>query len=142
MEANRFRFRAWHKEDKKMGKVACVHTGERPGFIRATVIFKRSERSTEYRDIMFENCVLMQSTGLVDSKGTEIFESDILKLDEDIWPDIPEHFVVTYNPDKSALGVVQGTDTIIQDITNPSCPANNWLVVGNVHENPELKEGT
>lgn len=98
-----------------------------------------------YDEIAFDEVpasdfILMQSTGLKNKKGYEIFEGDIVKykLEEKTFTDI-----VTYNKFFAYFG--------LKDDTGDSICSFDWLlenikqddieVIGNVYENHELLEG-
>ena len=93
-----------------------------------------------YGDLIgFEDCVLMQSTGLFDKNGKEIYEGDIVK-----YKCCPEIYVeeVIYDNKHCNFGTIDkdgetfSFDALISDI-HVGC----FEVIGNKYENPELLEG-
>nr|DAS50883.1 MAG TPA: YopX protein [Caudoviricetes sp.] len=95
-----------------------------------------NEHITAYPD----EIELMQSTGLKDKNGKEIFEGDILIVsDEHSWLE-----VVSYNQEKAMFV----TEEINRKYKVPESPLNDlfdtnifkFKVLGNIYENPELLE--
>lgn len=91
-----------------------------------------------------ENVVLMQSTGLHDKNGKEIYEGDILQKNWTI--SSPELCAVSWD-EKMAGFRVKGLDAVYNDILGVvvsggmrNVPENthNIEVIGNIYENPEL----
>lgn len=124
------RFRAWDKEFKEMVQVDALVFEEQ--LIKAT--YKNGNVVKE--DL--KNYVLMQSTGLTDKNGKEIFEGDILSIETDkenvkvevSWDSKHALFVFEskkYNA-KQALG------ELFEDNPYP------FKIIGNVWEDPELVE--
>lgn len=83
---------------------------------------------------------LMQSTGLFDENGVEIFEGDILRVsDEHSWLE-----VVSYNQEKAMFV----TEEINREFKVPETPLYDLFntnifkfeIIGNIYENPELLE--
>lgn len=83
---------------------------------------------------------LMQSTGLRDKNGKEIFEGDILEVtDKHSWLE-----VVSYSQEKAMFV----TEEINREFKVPEIPLYDLLdstflkfkVIGNIYENPELLE--
>ena len=77
---------------------------------------------------------LMQSTGLVDKEGTEVFEGDILH--HQIQTDYT--FIVKYDKDKGRWYGDGLSRTYRIDITKEFLPY--YKIIGNIYENPELLE--
>ena len=77
---------------------------------------------------------LMQSTGLVDKEGTEVFEGDILH--HQIQTEYT--FIVKYDKDKGRWYGDGISRTYRIDITKEFLP--HYKVIGNIYENPELLE--
>ncbi len=124
------RFRAWDKEFKEMVQVDALVFDEQ--IIKAT--YKNGNVVKE--DI--KNYVLMQSTGLRDKNGKEIFEGDILKVTNlSSWLE-----VVSFNKDK-AMFVSKETErkveeTPLYDLFNTD--VFEIEIIGNIHTNSELAE--
>lgn len=80
-----------------------------------------------------ENATIMQSTGLVDKNGKEIFEGDIVKMSKDVYSEPTYYEVVRHHGGAYRLESKQhGCELWLR---HTDCE-----VVGNVYENPELLE--
>ena len=80
-----------------------------------------------------EDLVLMQSTGLKDKNGKEIFEGDIVKMAKDVYSEPTYYEVVRHRGGAYRLESKQhGCELWLR---HTDCE-----VVGNVYENPELLE--
>lgn len=146
------RYRAWDKEFKEMVQVDALVFDEQ--IIKAT--YKNGNVVKE--DL--KNYVLMQSTGLKDKNGKEIFEGDVLKFN-DSWDDCCYEgyvdgeiegvnyveiqsestgfiFCKTKYPDSSLFYYANEEHLTFQEILTDS--DFEFEVIGNIYENPELLE--
>lgn len=123
------RYRAWLKEDKEMIEV------EEMNFYNGELDFIGDGITWMCKS---NNCVLMQSTGLRDKNGKEIFEGDVLKVTNlSSWLE-----VVSFNEDK-AMFVSKETkrkveETPLYDLFNTDI--FEVEIIGNIHTNPKLAE--
>lgn len=132
------KYRAWYVLAEEMiNEILMI------SFVRKEIIGKFSDGSTSV-PLKFEDkrngedVILMQSTGLKDKNGKEIFEGDILAVETDdetlnvnvFWDENHALFMFEskkYN-EKEALA------ELLEDNSYP------FEIVGNVYENPELLE--
>ena len=76
---------------------------------------------------------LMQSTGLFDKNGKEIFEGDIVKMAKDVYSDLTYYEIVRHRGGAYRLESNQhGYELWLRH--------TNCEVIGNIYENPELLE--
>lgn len=133
------KFRAWHKEDQKMLVVVGVSFGINLESDNTEILSVSCAEVTDGRwkfagDHDDDEVVLMQSTGLYDKNGVEIFEGDVL------FHAIQGRRVVYY-PFRNSVAsfglkrVANGFKNTLQDADRL------YEVIGNIHENPELVEG-
>ena len=129
MTADRFNFRVWDRENK------CFSTGlllTRKGVLKE-VDFETGTITT-VDQINYE---IMQSTGLVDKNGKEIFEGDFLKDNEtgDIlnvqWREDGACFGVSINENWQDYDWRDFGELDMYDL-------ENLEIIGNEYENPEL----
>lgn len=134
------KFRAWDKNTEDMVDVKMIDL-EKDGSIGCIV---------DYNGINLDvsECVLMQSTGVKDKNGVEIFEGDILKIIEVTNEGISEYITDVIWEDCSFVFKSEGVDyydTFLGAFSgdpNTTYPLFELLVIGNVWDNPELLEGT
>lgn len=138
------KFRAWDKLGKEMHKVSVIDFSSKGArIIRLAEVHSNGEGDHKR---WYSTVELMQSTGLIDKNGTEIYEGDIVKvLVQDIEPKVMK--------DKMYIGVVaynQGTFDIkiSKDTYLGIIPEMYMLdidcvfeILGNKFQNPELLEG-
>lgn len=142
------KFRAWDKNTNDMVDVKTIDL-EKDGSIGCIV---------DYNGINLDvsECIIMQSTGFKDDNGVGIFEGDVVNIH---W------FYTDYDPE--TLGAIENEATaekvvITKEFGNLGFwwnSVDDWVdlatlaltvqlheesfeLLGNVHENPELLEGT
>lgn len=125
------KFRVWDKLDKEIYEVEDIgwFNGEFD-FIGDGITFKREADEVE----------LMQSTGLFDKEGTEVFEGDIIAIEvEEI--ETPINAKIFQN---NKIGVLMfhvfedNEDVPMVELLEDNSVA--FAVIGNIYENPELLE--
>ncbi|KXT82026.1 Phage protein [Streptococcus oralis] len=88
-------------------------------------------------NIWIENndLILMQSTGLKDKNGKEIFEGDVVRV-------LDSTYTVFYDSEKGSYRLKPHDDRWNVDYMSNFPHGENFEVVGNIYENPELVEVT
>lgn len=138
------KFRAWDKRENTMRDVAVLHF-TKGGKVNSIEYWKTPSELKSYH---VRNLVLMQSTGLKDKNGVEIFEGDILKIIEVTNEGISEYITDVIWEDCSFVFKSDGVDYYDSFLgafsgdPNTTYPLFELLVIGNIHENTELLEGT
>ena len=129
------KFRAWLKSEKKMVDVEGLEfVGGKLYNIRCKI-----NGITSFCLALF---VLMQSTGVKDKKGAEIFEGDIIehRYNSPLSGELVVHrFQVAWDEMYSrfctiGIGLRHGID-----LSSSAC-SRHFEVIGNIYENPELLE--
>ena len=118
------RFRAWDKEFKEMVQVDALIFDEQ--IIKAT--YKNGNIVKE--DL--KNYVLMQSTGLKDKNGKEIFEGDII--------DSTDGFLTGVIEFRVSLGMFVSYLVEYNNFERLCNIASSRKIIGNIWEHPELAE--
>lgn len=130
------KFRAWKKAGKELGRVGQI-TFELDGSV-SHVLFKG-----EFLDfnVSINEIILMQSTGLHDKNGKEIFEGDIIS-DGHMSRDIRHHQTLGfYTIDGNGVEGFFGDTASLEDFEEVSkYMSENIEIIGNIYENPELLE--
>ena len=136
MTANRFNFRAWDGNNMYSGNDLTVMNGTPHGF-------GPSGKPCWLDDI------LMQSTGLTDMRGTELFEGDIVVKNLGCYDGVEKlseyPLVVAWTNDGESYR--WGWDLVyIKDMSAVEnryyggFDADEVVIIGNIHQNPELLE--
>lgn len=119
------KFRMWNRITSKLH---CVY-----GLYFDSKEVQYTDEVGILRFIKFENTILMQSTGLKDKNGKEIFEGDIAKMAKDVYSDPTYYEIVRHRGGAYRLESNQhGCELWLRH--------TNCEVIGNVYENPELLE--
>ena len=132
------KFRAWHKTWEEMGKVKRIRFDDDANV--TTVLFIGKDLGVNAKIDEFE---IMQSTGLKDKNGKEIFEGDIV-TDGDVTSDIKYHQTLGfYMIGKYGFSVPFGQGVDVEYFEEfADHVSKTFEVVGNIYENPELLEVT
>lgn len=123
------KFRAWDSSKKEMftDTFAITESGQ--------VVVVEQESVASPPDYVFvEHLVIMQSTGLVDKEGTEVFEGDILH--HQIQTEYT--FIVKYDKDNARWYGDGLSRTYRIDLMKHFM--QYYKIIGNIYENPELLE--
>lgn len=113
------KFRAWLKNENKMMEVRVIDWNNR-------VI----DSFAPFIEIDFDEVTFMQSTGLKDKNGNEIFVGDILGTKDGLL-----NGVVEYRAD---LGMFVNSLIRYNNFERLCNVADNREILGNIYENPEL----
>lgn len=127
------KYRAWDSAKKEMFKdtFAITESGQ--------VVVVEQESVASSPDYVFvDHLVIMQSTGLADKNGKEIFEGDILacKTDDEVinlnifWDE--EHALFMFESKK-----YNEQEPLAELVENNTYP---FEIIGNIYDNPELLE--
>lgn len=123
------RFRAWDKIHKTMYKnddIMSIDFGKSEICVK-TLFFEQTNRYD------FDDIVLMQSTGLTDKNGKEIFEGDILGTDGGLLDGVVEY--------RTDLGMWTNSLFRYNNFERLCSIANSREIIGNIWENGELLDG-
>ena len=132
------KFRVWDKHNKKFcdwrEASAIVGTDNSETQMRCGIIELNNNESSDY--------IFSQYTGLKDKNGKEIYESDIIQIKDRfvMWSKSKGQIV----EDVNAVVVWSGDGFIPQRLPNTRLwilDMEQYEVVGNIYENPELLEG-
>lgn len=125
------KFRAWDERRNRMIEVTSIN------FRNGTI-----EEDTRYavnRELYFDQIKLMQSTGLKDKKGVEIYEGDIVKwsrlcMDFNLenYEERSDNFVVEWDVYNTGFVLGDGEVFLYKDISA------DLEVIGNIFEDIEL----
>lgn len=122
------KFRAWDEKNKEMFKdtFAVTESGE--------VVTVEQDFITNAPDYIFvDHLTIMQSTGLTDKNGKEIFEGDVVKMAKNVYSEPTYYEVVRHRGGAYRLESKQyGCELWLR---HTDCE-----IAGNIYENLELVE--
>lgn len=128
------KFRVWDKNNKKMLNWKELDLTKELGEDEITIFEPTGQFA---HPIFFYDA--MQSTGLKDKNGTEIYEGDIVEFKYPYDKRIKTKGVIVWNDNKACFGISMKETTEQYELYRIT--AENYLsVIGNVHQNPELLE--
>ena len=122
------KFRAWDKENEKMMKVSSISLENKEIAVK--------DFGT-YHFFRIKDIELMQYIGLKDKNDKEIYEGDIVLVKPggvSTW----YKTVVEFKEGAFIASLIDGEDYIY--IFNRGFDSNDFEILGNVYENPELLE--
>ena len=132
------KFRAWDSAKKEMIKDTFAITES-----RQVVVVKQEDVMCPPDYVFVDNLVIMQSTGLKDQNGKEIFEGDIVRTTRFLGR--ADEIGGFYEYEKDYVGVVKVLEgSWVIDIGIVAVRLWSEIdeseVLGNIYENPELLE--
>lgn len=119
------KFRAWDSANKEMFKdtFSITESGQ-------VVVVEQEDVMCPPDYIFVDHLVIMQSTGLKDKNGKEVFENDIVKMSKDVYSEPTYYEVIRHHGGAYRLESKQhGCELWLR---HADCE-----VVGNVYENQE-----
>lgn len=128
------KFRVWDKKLQTMLDVSLID------FKKGVLVGEHWEFG-ETNFMSFDEIVIMQTTGLLDKKGVEIFEGDIIS-DGNTSRDIRHQQTLGfYTIDGNGVEGFFGDTASLEDFEEVSkYMSENIEIIGNIYENPELLE--
>ncbi|WP_278559081.1 YopX family protein [Streptococcus constellatus] len=128
------KFRAWDKKSKQIKNVEAINLSSRQVVLSEKALLEMGGMwSVCDMPTLLDDVILMQSTGLFDKNGVEIFEGDVVGMRKHILAN--QHY---YEVFKHRGGTFR--------LRNKFYGCELWLrhehceVLGNIYENPELME--
>lgn len=126
------KFRAWEPYKNKMNyKVMVGNCDTDDENWTCPIIWDKEKREWVHFD---STDYIMQSTGLKDTNGVEIFEGDVVRYGSSSY----DSFVCGWSEEEPALRAISKIELL--ELTFWKDETEGWEVIGNIYENPELVE--
>lgn len=125
---NNLKFRVWDKTNKEMLNIDVLNL-----FLEEVVVLEDdgSAFSMKFKDVEF-----MQSTGLFDKDGKEIFEGDILTDEGSFENDCWDYATIEFDETDYTYYLHWKNEEVCENITE----CKKYVVAGNIFENKDLLE--
>ncbi|WP_288866848.1 YopX family protein [uncultured Sneathia sp.] len=125
---NNLKFRVWDKTNKEMLNIDVLNL-----FLEEVVVLEDdgSAFSMKFKDVEF-----MQSTGLFDKDGKEIFEGDILTDEGSFENDCWDYATIEFDETDYTYYLHWKNEEVYENITE----CKKYVVAGNIFENKDLLE--
>ena len=126
------KFRAWHKTWKEFGKVGKISFDDEEDV--STVLFKGK---FIFENLQKNEVILMQSTGLKDKDGQEIFEGDIVQFED--YYEVSDSLYINKGIIEWCQGgfhVTNRDSVLMEDLLDGD--SLDVTIIGNIYENKEL----
>lgn len=120
------KFRAWDKANKEMLKIEVLDF-----FFKEIRVLKNNGSRFSMK---FEAVEIMQSTGLFDKNGTEIFDGDILTDEGEFEGDYWDYGIIKFDETDFTYYIHWQNEEIDAHITDCSL----YSIAGNIYKNKEL----
>ena len=128
---NRFRFKVYYKPHNKVYNVICLNCDRQKEII---IEYNGSTALVEW-----ENCIILQSTGLSDKNGKLIYEGDIIEFTDNVTINGSKTHAAKVEHNKEFNAYMYHADCIGWYTINPSQNKRFKVkVISNVYANPEL----
>lgn len=120
------KFRAWDSAKKEMFKdtFAITESGQ-------VVVVEQEDVMSPPDYVFVVHLVIMQSTGLFDLNGVEIFEGDIVRFFDSL-------YTVFYDIKEGSYRLKPHDDRWVVDYMSNFSSEESFEIVGNIYENKEL----
>jgi hypothetical protein len=129
------KFRAWYKEWKEMGKVKRIRFDDDGNVTRVLVKGRELVKGVNFgSDTRFDEIELMQSTGLFDKNGKEVFVGDIIKCTRGC----PHEVYLEKEYGGKYIGGMPAV--YLKGIREGYAWTGAEEILGNIYEKPELLE--